>query len=268
MPSARKPVTGSARRGSPAKHRKVTASLLAAIRAGRYRPGDLLPSEPELSRRYGVSRHTVRIALRALNEQGLILSRQGRGSEVQAVAIAPRYNYACDSIADLLQYAQATPRRLLDTRRIRLDVALAAWLGSAWWELHTCRLRGRGGAVIASSRIYLPLRYARAVRAAARSALPLFALLEREHAVAIAQVRQSFAGGTASPAEATDLGIAPGAAVMCVERRFFDPTGRLVEASRSVHPPADFRYEMTVRQVLARAIELGGEFGVELFELL
>lgn len=256
MRSAKKSSAIPAGRASVSKHSSVSASLLADIRAGRYQPGDLLPSEAELSRHFAVSRHTVRVALRALYEKGLILSQQGRGSIVQATAIEPRYTFACNSVADLLQYAQATPRRVLGARRLRLDAATAAWLGAApgtwWWEVHTCRLRERGGAVIASSRIYLPARFAAAVRALARSRLPLFALLERKHGLHIAQVRQRFAGATASAAEAADLGIAPGAAVMCVERRFFDAAGQVLEVSRSVHPPAAFHYEITVRQVVGQ----------------
>lgn len=45
-------------------------------------PGDLVPSEAELVARYGVSRTTVRLALGALANEGLVVKRQGRGTFV------------------------------------------------------------------------------------------------------------------------------------------------------------------------------------------
>lgn len=237
------------------KYSALASTLIDEIRAGRYRPGDLLPSEPELSRRFGVSRHTVRAALRSLYEKGLIVSRRGHGSVVQATAVDPRYNYACNSVDELLQYA-TTPRRVIGIERVVADEALATWLGCeagyAWWTVHTCRWREAGGPVIASSRIYVPDAFGDAVAALADSALPLFAIMEQRYGVHVAQIRQAFAVSAATAAEAQDLELAPGTAVMCVERRFFDERGGLLEVSRSVHPPETFHYEMTLRQVIGR----------------
>ncbi len=50
-------------------------------------PGELLPSEPKLSRRLGVSRATLREAMRLFEERGLIIRRQGVGT---VVAETPR----------------------------------------------------------------------------------------------------------------------------------------------------------------------------------
>lgn len=49
---------------------------------GAIPPGELLPTEAQLGRRYGASRVTVRAALRSLKEAGFINIRQGRGSTV------------------------------------------------------------------------------------------------------------------------------------------------------------------------------------------
>jgi GntR family phosphonate transport system transcriptional regulator len=57
----------------------IMAAVSDDIRAGRYRPGDRLPSEADLSRRFGVNRHTVRRALAGLADGGLVHSRRGAG---------------------------------------------------------------------------------------------------------------------------------------------------------------------------------------------
>jgi DNA-binding FadR family transcriptional regulator len=53
--------------------------LLMAIKFGFARTGERLPTERELTRRFGVSRTTVREALRALRAEGFIEARTGRG---------------------------------------------------------------------------------------------------------------------------------------------------------------------------------------------
>lgn len=55
---------------------------LRTVLATELKPGDRLPSEGELERTYGVSRTTVRLALGALADEGLIIRQQGRGSFV------------------------------------------------------------------------------------------------------------------------------------------------------------------------------------------
>ena len=57
----------------------IAATLSSEIGADHYRPGDRLPTEAALSARFGVNRHTVRHALAALAEGGLVHSRRGAG---------------------------------------------------------------------------------------------------------------------------------------------------------------------------------------------
>ncbi|MDQ2067773.1 phosphonate metabolism transcriptional regulator PhnF [Xinfangfangia sp. CPCC 101601] len=62
----------------------IHATLSAEIAEGIYPPGTRLPTEAELASRFGVNRHTVRHALAALAEGGLVSSRRGAGVFVTA----------------------------------------------------------------------------------------------------------------------------------------------------------------------------------------
>jgi len=64
------------------RHRKLYEILRRRIFDGVYKEGDLLPSENELCRAYGVTRPTVRQALAALAAEGFIRKHQGKGSIV------------------------------------------------------------------------------------------------------------------------------------------------------------------------------------------
>src|SRR5215218_10432638 len=61
--------------------------LRREIEEGRLPAGSQLPTEEELGRTFDVSRTTVREALRALAERGLIEKRQGKGSFVAEAKI-------------------------------------------------------------------------------------------------------------------------------------------------------------------------------------
>lgn len=66
------------------KYRQVYDDLLSAIKAGVYQPGDRLPSEAELGKRYNTSRITVAKAVNDLQTQGLVTRRAGSGTHVMA----------------------------------------------------------------------------------------------------------------------------------------------------------------------------------------
>lgn len=66
---------------------QVAQRVRQDIEAGRYRPGDSLPSESQLSQHYGVSRQTVRQAIAALKSEGLVEAEQGRGTFVRSAPL-------------------------------------------------------------------------------------------------------------------------------------------------------------------------------------
>jgi DNA-binding FadR family transcriptional regulator len=63
-------------------HRRLEQALRHEIGAGALGVGARLPSEPELSRRYGISRATVRQAVGSLAAAGLVRRVPGRGTFV------------------------------------------------------------------------------------------------------------------------------------------------------------------------------------------
>jgi GntR family phosphonate transport system transcriptional regulator len=58
---------------------QIRISLAGEIGEGRFGPGDQLPTEAALARRFGVNRHTVRRALSVLQDEGLVHARRGSG---------------------------------------------------------------------------------------------------------------------------------------------------------------------------------------------
>jgi GntR family transcriptional regulator, transcriptional repressor for pyruvate dehydrogenase complex len=68
--------------------------IAQAIKLGGFPPGTRLPAERDLAVRFGVSRVTLRAAIRALQTAGLIESRRGRGGGSFITWQPPRPNTA------------------------------------------------------------------------------------------------------------------------------------------------------------------------------
>lgn len=73
----------------PSRVTEIVAALRARIDSGALRPGDKLPTEPQLSAEFGVSRTVIREAVAALRSDGLLKSRQGSGVFVLAPTARP-----------------------------------------------------------------------------------------------------------------------------------------------------------------------------------
>ena len=69
---------------------QIADVLRDRITRGVYAAGSPLPSEPELSREFGVSRVTVNRAVGLLRSEGLVRVRRGRGSFVRAIPVITR----------------------------------------------------------------------------------------------------------------------------------------------------------------------------------
>ena len=89
---------------------------------GRHRAGDRLPPEQELSARLGISRGTLRTALRRLEESGEIVRRQGSGT---FVGRATPWTLA-EGLEKLVSYHELARRRGLRLELARLEIEQAA----------------------------------------------------------------------------------------------------------------------------------------------
>lgn len=75
-------MSGGVSRGQVAKYVRIESDILSAIKEGRLRPGDKLPGQSEMKRRYGVSAITVRKAFADLINDGYLVGVKGSGTYV------------------------------------------------------------------------------------------------------------------------------------------------------------------------------------------
>jgi GntR family transcriptional regulator, transcriptional repressor for pyruvate dehydrogenase complex len=92
----------------------IVEQIRSLIAAGRLAPGDRLPSERDLAEQFGVSRVTVRDALRALEATGLVEIKVGSGGG--AFLQAPSSTVAGQGMADMLLMSALSPEEVAEAR--------------------------------------------------------------------------------------------------------------------------------------------------------
>jgi GntR family transcriptional repressor for pyruvate dehydrogenase complex len=110
---------GGTRKAGKAYERVIT-HIRGEISSRTLRPGDRLPPETDLARSLGVSRPTVREALKVLESQHVLRSSTGPtgGTFVEAIDGAGVAEYLTDSISLLLDVDELTLEELWDAREI------------------------------------------------------------------------------------------------------------------------------------------------------
>lgn len=241
------------------RYRHIADDLRSRIHAGEFAAGSLLPSEKELSSRYGASRVTIRRSLESLRDAGLIDSRQGLGWYVASDPFRQRLGLLGTIEEQLSASGIDSERRILAFGFVGAPIRVAAVFGPGQ-VLEVRRLNLADGQPFGLVTVWCPE--------------PLASRLSRsdvERTTFLAQLPVELGGATqtigaaiASADEAALLAIGPGAPVLIAERITRSADGEPVLMSRHVYPAhrTEFAVELSVDARPAagadRAIEPSG----------
>ncbi|WP_315071339.1 FadR/GntR family transcriptional regulator [uncultured Clostridium sp.] len=97
---------------NPKVYDQVIEEIKSKIKSGDIKKGDRLPSEREMAESLGVSRTSVREALRALEVVGLVESRQGAGNYIKTNFD----NSLFEPISVMFMLQESSPKEMYDLR--------------------------------------------------------------------------------------------------------------------------------------------------------
>jgi GntR family transcriptional regulator len=209
--------------------------LKERIESGVWAPGDVLPSEPELARKLGVSRVVVRQALAILRDDRQIVRVRGRGTFVAQ----PKLDHRAGGLSRLL----AAPRdrdieiRVLDKRVTRVEPSIRQRLDAEDESvLRVTTLTSVRGVALAISYSFFRAEDVGWLDAAAQVGRPLAPdLVLADHGLALTRSAVSIETSQCGRFEASHFGIAPRSAVFLVLcREYYDADGveRPLEVAR------------------------------------
>ncbi|MEE1753851.1 GntR family transcriptional regulator [Streptomyces sp. SP18CS02] len=227
---------------------QLSQQLEAAIERGTLTPGSLLGNEIELANRLGLSRPTVRQAIQALVEKGLLVRRRGVGTQV--VHSQVKRPLELSSLYDDLEAAGQRPATLVLVNRLEpASAAVAAALGVPEGDdvRYVERLRSAHGEPMARLRNHLPAGLLD-VESEQLEATGLYRLM-RGAGITLHSARQTVGARAATGPEAELLTEREGAPLLTMERTTFDDTGRAVEFGSHVYRASRYAFEF---QLLVR----------------
>ncbi|MEP6730618.1 MAG: GntR family transcriptional regulator [bacterium] len=235
---------------SSPRYVQVANELTTLIGAGSYAIGAHLPTERDLCARFGVSRHTVREALRIIRDAGLISRQRRVGTEVVARNPTASYRQRTNSIDDLLQYADESTIHVLKQTRVTCDDELAAVIrckvGLQWIRVDSLRVVPGDTRPICLTTAYVSTELPNVEAELKTLNGPISAMLERVYGIRIARIDQTIQAVRLGARQAKLLRTPTGGAALRASRRYYDAKGRLIESSSAIHPSQRFAYETTL----------------------
>ncbi|MCP3462851.1 phosphonate metabolism transcriptional regulator PhnF [Bradyrhizobium sp. CCGUVB23] len=215
--------------------RLVADGIERGIADGRFGAGEKLPGEMEIAETYRVNRHTVRRALAALAERGLVRAERGSGTYVEAQKLA----YPLRSrtrFSEIVGAGGREPRGQLieaseDVASRELARELGVKTGAPLVRIESVRFADRTPICVSTSWLSAELfPDAGAVFAATRSMTKLLAHY------GVRDYRRGSTRITAGIVDATDaarLDLALGRPILVVDSTDVDPDGKPLVTKRS-----------------------------------
>lgn len=209
--------------------------------------GDTLPSERELSVRYGLSRTTVRLALQELERMGLVVRQHGRGTFVADRSAHTTNLTQAYSFTEQMRAMGRTPQTtILEFCDFEADKQLSqrmnVRLGEKLYKIK--RIRLADGVAMMVERTYLPMRKFLSLKRPLLEAKPLYDIIEQDYREKIKSAEEEFRASIVRPADARLLDISDGSPILDITRTTVTVSNEIVEYTRSVARADQFTYRI------------------------
>jgi GntR family transcriptional regulator len=214
-------------------------------------PGERLLSEPELARQLGVSRATLREAMRTFETQGLIRRRQGSGTFVvhpsQVIQTGLEVLESIETLARRIGLPVSMGELKVECRPAREDEIKALCLDSICNVVHLSRVILAEGRQVAFLIDIVPEDILTPQDLQAGFTGSVLDILLRRGTPTLTTSRTEINAVTATPEVARALGIQRGDVLLRFTACLYAATGRVVDYSFSYFLPGYFNFQVIRR---------------------
>lgn len=217
------------RRSHEPAYLHIANAIEDRIGAGAYRPGDQLPTEPQLRAEFGVSPMTVRRAISILLDRGLVAATQGKGTFVRAAYLGEAA-FRLQEITDTWLGDDSVEVLLLEASIVPVNERVAARLECPFAAptVYLRRLIQRGGLPLIYQLEYVVYDEHRPLVEAQLQITSLEGLLDSASGEGLASGQLTVQAVSLGSDEAPLLGVQEGSPAFCLEHQFRDFDGRVV----------------------------------------
>ncbi|GAA4431838.1 GntR family transcriptional regulator [Actinokineospora soli] len=198
--------------------RQLQDDLIERLRFGEFAGG--FPGELALVEDYGVSRHTVRQALRKLRADGMVTAERGRQPRVSPAADIVQPIGVLYSLFSSVEGTGLAQRSAVQTLGIRADAVVADRLGleGSTPLVHIERIRYAGDDPLAIDRVWLPAALAEPIMDADFTHTSLYSVLAERTGVRLDRGEETIRAVLPTAGERARLGTPPDQAALSIHR--------------------------------------------------
>jgi GntR family transcriptional regulator len=211
--------------------------MRAKIRDGEWQPGDLIPSERELSEQYKISRMTARQAITELVNEGLFYREQGRGTFVSRHKITQQLIRLTGFTEDIRARGQRPGTKVLSAQMCPANEEIAERLhikpGDPIFRLQRLRLADAEPLAIELS--HLSFAGCEKLLQEDLEQNSLYRLLETKYGIPLMEAEQELEAGLLGNDEAQLLKIPIGSPALYTRRTTYTDRDQPIEYAKSVY---------------------------------
>ena len=213
-------------RPEPLWHQAETA-LRHLIEAGEWTAGSQIPNEDRLCEMLGISRITVRHALRNLEQAGLLRREHGRGTFVRSATVVAGVRGLTSFTDEMKTLALSPGTKLLDVSRLAASEVMADALAVAVGEplVRLRRLRLGNGIPIGIQSSHLPQARVPRLFDEAATIQSLYAWLNANYGIKAIKAEEVYRVGRVAEEDAEMIQLSTGTPAFEVERIAYDGRG-------------------------------------------
>jgi len=216
---------------------QIQQRLMSQIRSGEFSPGQPIPSLQELASRMRVSQMTARQAIRALCDQGLMYSKQGKGTFVSGIKHEKNFRQVLSFTEEMRAHGSEPSSKVLSfrlqagTREVRSALKMKA--GQKVFRLR--RVRYSDGVPMGIECSCLPQHLCPDLLETFDPSTSLYETLADQYGIHMEITDEVVKASSATPEEAALLKIAPGTPVLLFTRTCYDENGKPLEFVKSTY---------------------------------
>ncbi len=215
---------------------QLRTELEGRIKRGDWKPYQQLPTEDELAESYGVSKATVRQALRDLAHAEIVRREQGRGTFVAGTKIQFGPRRLASFTEEMRDFGMRSSSKVLEQGVVQADETLAARLGleqgSDVYRIE--RLRVAGDEPMGLQTVHVPCALAPGLLETDFASASLYETLEKRYGLTPDHAAQTHFARSLDARQALLLQVAEGCPALGGERLTFLAGGQPLELTLSL----------------------------------
>ncbi len=228
---------------------QIKEILKQRIQDGDYDIHERLPSESEMMKVFGVSRITVRQALRDLHTEGLVFSVQGKGTFVSRPKVVQDIQRLQGFGEAMSPLGHETSTRVIGIQEVRAsgEVTEALKLGRVTDVIELTRIRFLNREPISLDKSFFPIEIGQKLQGRDLTQ-DIFPMLENEFGVGLGHADLKIEATDANEEQAQRLNVDIGSSILRIQRLVFSQAGDPIDFEYLSYRGDAFQYQVRVER--------------------